>query len=247
MLTFSAAEMTYEPYPVGYLTSFIEENAYKQMLECWPELDKFEYMPKLGKKYSLSEGNNAGNYSKCIKATPVWTHFYQMVKSSEFIENTLQFLNAKNIDLGLSKRKIVSRRGGRRSSVLARLQGVTELSARFEFSMMAPDGGHILPHTDAPNKLITLVVSHVAPNEWDEKWGGGTEVCLPKDRSRIFNHRNKYMSFEEVDVIKKFPFTPNRCIIFIKTYNSWHQVSPIQAGSQGPMRRTLTINIESKV
>ena len=100
MLTFSAAEMTYEPYPVGYLTSFIEENAYKQMLECWPELDKFEYMPKLGKKYSLSEGNNAGNYAKCIRATPVWTHFYQMVKSSEFIENTLQFLNAKNIDLG---------------------------------------------------------------------------------------------------------------------------------------------------
>src|SRR5262245_14187145 len=247
MISFSAAEMTYEPYPVGYLTSFIEKDAYKQMLECWPALDKFQYMPKLGKKYSLSEVNNADNYAECIRATPVWSRFPQMIKSSEFIENTFQFLNAKNIDLGLRKRRIVSQKRGRHASLLTRLQGVTELSARFEFSMMAPDGGHILPHTDSPNKLITLVISHVAPNEWDEKWGGGTEMCLPKDRSRIFNHLNKYMNFEEVDVIKKFPFTPNQCIIFVKTYNSWHQVSPIQAGAARPMRRTLTINIESRV
>ena len=103
-----------------------------------------------------------------------------------------------------------------------------------------------MPHTDDPNKLITLVVSIMQLGEWKPEWGGGTEICLPKNRSLIFNQQNRHLDFDEVDVIKQFPFVPNQCVLFIKTYNSWHQVSPLQAGKDGPMRKTLTINIERK-
>lgn len=247
MISFKNSDFTYEPYPVAYLSNFIEEKTYQEMLAEWPAQSLFKPMPDLGKKFSLSESNFGENYHKFVAATPVWQRFHALIKSEAFIEQTLAYLKASNIDLGLKKRKVVSTKKGRHASLLSRINRVTELSARFEFSLMDGDGGNILPHTDAPNKLITMVVSIVTPEEWNQAWGGGTEICLPKDRTRLYNHMNAYMQFDEVETVKVFPFLPNQNIVFIKTYNSWHQVSPIKGGPGAPMRRTLTINIESKV
>jgi hypothetical protein len=247
MISFDKGEFLYEPYPVAYISPFIDEATYKEMLANWPTQALFKPMPDLGKKYSLSETNNTANYNKVVSTVPVWKKFHDLVKSEAFIEDTLAYFQRSNVDLGLKKRKVVSSRSGRHASLLSRINRVTELSARFEFSLMDGDGGSILPHTDAPNKIITMVVSMVEPGEWNQDWGGGTEICLPKDRSRIYNHLNKYMQFDEVETLKAFPFMPNQNIIFIKTYNSWHQVSPIRGGKEAPMRRTLTINIETKV
>ena len=129
-------------------------------------------------------------------------------------------------------------------SWLSRLGNRDELRARFEFSMMDPKGGHIRPHTDSPVKMITLVFSVTEPGEWNDDWGGGTQICWPKDRTRIYNQKNAYMDFDEVDVLKSFPFLPNQCISFVKTSNSWHQVAPIEGGDEAPERKTLTINID---
>jgi hypothetical protein len=247
MISFDKGEFDYEPYPVAYLSPFIEAATYTEMMANWPDFALFKPMPDLGKKYSLSETNNTAHYSKVVRSVPVWNRFHDLVKSEKFVEDTLAYFQRSNIDLGLKKRRVVSHRSGRHASLLARINRVSELSARFEFSLMDGNGGSILPHTDAPNKLITMVISMVAPGEWQPEWGGGTEICLPKDRTRLYNHMNKYMQFDDVETVKAFPFEPNQNIIFIKTYNSWHQVSPIRGGENAPMRRTLTINIESKV
>ena len=50
----------------------------------------------------------------------------------------------------------------------------------------------------------------------------------------------------EVEPVASFPFVPNQCIIFVKTFNSLHCVRPMQAEDSSAMRRTLTINIEKK-
>jgi hypothetical protein len=34
-------------------------------------------------------------------------------------------------------------------------------------------------------------------------------------------------------------------VIFVKTFNSWHSVRPMQGNGSGAMRKTLTINIEA--
>jgi hypothetical protein len=52
------------------------------------------------------------------------------------------------------------------------------------------------------------------------------------------------MEFEDVEEQFVFPFLPNQCILFIKTYNSWHHVAPMTASQPAPLRRTLTVNIE---
>ena len=116
--------------------------------------------------------------------------------------------------------------------------------ARFEFSAMPITGGNILPHTDSIRKSVTLVVPILHQDEWDESWGGGTSIVRPKDPTRLFNRTNAYMDFDEVETVKTFPFVPNQCLIFVKTYNSWHAVWPMTGSDKSILRRTLTINID---
>ncbi len=159
------------------------------------------------------------------------------MKSENFINNVLDMLVANNIDLGLRRLKVIAKDGQRKASLLSRLRRQTEISARFEFSMKPANGGQILPHTDAPHKLITLVLSMMEPGSWDHAWGGGTAVCLPKDRTKVFNHINKAMPLEDVDTLKTFPFEENQCVLFVKTYNSWHHVAPMSGPDDAPCAR----------
>ena len=74
----------------------------------------------------------------------------------------------------------------------------------------------------------------------------GTDVLAPKDPRREFNLLNKQLPFEDVEVINTFPFTPNQCVVFVKTFNSLHAVRPMLGKGSEAMRRTLTINIEQQ-
>ncbi len=169
---------------------------------------------------------------------------YKYIKSAQFVESTLEFLKLQNIDIAISKPKIISNQLKKHSSWISRIKKETEISARFEFSIMHSHKGNILPHTDDPNKIITMVISMNRNSEWNTKWGGGTQICEPKEERKIFNQKNTYLKFNDVRVLKEFPFHQNQCILFIKTYNSWHQVSPLRGPIEGPFRKTLTINIE---
>jgi hypothetical protein len=118
------------------------------------------------------------------------------------------------------------------------------LSARFEFSMLPAEGGFILPHTDSPQKIITLVITILPPGEWNPSFGGATEVLRPKDIKNNYNYKNKYLGFDDVQTVATFEYVPNNCVIFIKTFNSLHAVRPMKASDPRLMRKTLTINIE---
>jgi hypothetical protein len=244
VFSLAKAEFLYEPYPICYAGDVFSASDYALLTATYPDVSAFAHMPKLGDKYSLSERNNPAQYKAFIASQPLWAKLHAHFKSKSFIEETLEFLGRHNIDLGLGEYRFTNVAGAKRSGVVSRLTGRPELSARFEFSMMGGQGGHILPHTDDHRKLITLVFSMNKMGEWDDSWGGGTQVCWPKDRTKIYNHTNKYLEFGEVDVLKSFDFKPNQCILFIKTYNSWHQVAPIQAPVGSPLRKTLTVNIE---
>ena len=72
-----------------------------------------------------------------------------------------------------------------------RAPGYVPLEARFEFSALPADGGNLPPHTDAPTKIVTMIVSILEDGEWDEAIGGGTDVNWPKDDTRTFNQMNR--------------------------------------------------------
>jgi hypothetical protein len=117
------------------------------------------------------------------------------------------------------------------------------LNSRFEFSMLNGNGGYLLPHTDNPSKIITLVLTICKPGEWKPEYGGGTDINNPINEKKYFNYLNEQLKFEEVSTLKTVEFEPNQCMIFIKTFNSLHSVSPIKAPVNS-LRRSVTINIE---
>ena len=247
MLNFESINFDYEPYPIGIAQNAIAPADYAEMVASFPDQAAFKAKPGKGVKYALSHHNHGASYHAFVKKHPVWQRFYDHIKSPGFIDQTLATLRGKNIDLGLQRRPLKDRAV---ESFKAFKKGAPiphhpKLSARFEFSAMPTAGGSIRPHTDNPTKVITMVISILEDGEWDPAMGGGTAVVRPKDPKRIFNYMNGYLDFDEVEVVKTFPFNPNQCIVFIKTYNSWHAVWPMTGDDPLRLRKTLTINIES--
>jgi hypothetical protein len=181
-----------------------------------------------------------------MKKNDVWREFYEKIKSKQFVDEVFHFLRDHNIDQGIRRFIYTKKMGMKRRNPLWRIADKRVLRSRFEFSIMRANGGHILPHADAPNKLVTLVLSFIKNKDWKQEWGGGTDVVLPKDRTKIYNHLNGQLPFDQVEHLKTFPFNENQALIFVKTYNSWHSVTPMTGPAEG-LRRTVTINIENIV
>lgn len=248
MFHFENAVFRYEPYPIGMVRPVFDEALHARLLETYPPIELFEQMPKLGHKYSLSEHMNARGYRDFIAGSPPWKDLHAFVKSRAFIDRVEETLLEHRIDVWLGERqRSFAKRSRRvlRDLVRGRLPSERlRLNTRFEFSALPADGGLVVPHTDTPKKMITLVVSMVAPGEWNPDWGGGTEVSRPKDERESFNWENRQLPFDQVEPIHTYPFQPNQCILFVKTFNSLHCVRPMTGHGSDAFRRTLTINIE---
>jgi hypothetical protein len=256
-MSFANLQCVYEPFPFGVARGVFPADVYEGLLDSWPATELFQFMPLLGKKYSLSEVNNPAGYRDFLRSSPAWYEFHRWLKSEQFIAQVLTALAQANIDLGLRGERVCRetqfsswpRRAW--ATLRKRVRQWTGhagiLRARFEFSMMPAGGGFIKPHTDHYTKVITLVSSVVREGEWDASWGGGTAMLTPKDITRNFNFLNHQGNFEDFDILQEIPFEPNQCLFFVKTFNSHHAVFPMKGGSADTMRRTLTINIERVV
>lgn len=254
MVSLAAMRFVYEPFPVGYASSVFPPDVYRELLATWPAKDLFEFKAGLGKKYSLSEVSNRDAYHSFIRSSPPWRRFYEWTKSGSFVRQVRDLLASQGIDLGLQSVPINTVHylspwtQQLRHQMRKRLRRLSAhrsvLSTRFEFSMLPADGGCIKPHTDSATKLITLVLSMVDDGVWDARWGGGTAILRPKDATQNFNFVNRQMEFTDCEALQTFPFRPNQCLLFVKTFNSHHAVYPITGHGSEAMRQTLTINIE---
>lgn len=248
-LSFEHLKMMYEPFPIGLAKPALEEDVYAEMVDNFPPTEVFDdyaYMGKPGAKLTLSEKENPKALKDFIDSRPIWSEFYKWLKSDQFVYGVMDTLKEHHIDLGFKytppgkrfMRRLKDLRKGRLSP------RDKLLKARFEFSALRADGGHLNPHTDAPTKISTIIVSMTKDGEWDPAFGGGTDVNRPKEDRLKYNYLNDLAEFEDMEIVKTFEFSPNQAIIFVKTYNSWHSVRPIQGDGTDVLRKTLTINIE---
>jgi hypothetical protein len=245
-------QLRYEPFPIGLAKPLMDEPTYQSMVDAYPPLELFQYIPKIGNKYCLSQKFHADKYHDFIRQHPVWRDFHAWIKSDAFASEVMQTLKERSVDLGFGKQVSASDRALKRLKNVLRgrpWQRAPWLTARFEFSMLPAAGGYVIPHTDERNKIVTIVVSMMREGEWDPAFGGGTDVNRPKDIRRNFNWMNDKAEFDDMEVIDTFDFTPNQAVIFVKTFNSWHSVRPMSGPKTGngsaAMRKTLTINIEA--
>ena len=203
------AQFDYEPYPICYIPNVLDASLYKALQETYPSVELFKFKQMLGDKYSLAEKNNKQFYFDFLKKNEAWREFYHCIKTKKFIQDTFGFLREHNIDLGVRRFVYTKNMGRKRKGPIWRIANKTMLRSRFEFSIMRANGGHILPHTDDPRKLATLVLSFIKKDEWNDAWGGGTDVVLPKDRTLTYNQMNGQLPFDKVERIKTFPFNEN--------------------------------------
>jgi hypothetical protein len=242
-------QFRYQPFPIGLAKPLMSDDAYRQFLDNFPPLDRFDSFQgkgKLGRKYMLSEKENRRAYQDFVQGNPVWREFHRWIKSDDFVYGLLDTLKERHIDLGYRATPPIGRYA---KQVWLALTGRTNeriapLKARFEFSALPADGGNVVPHTDAPAKIVTMVVAIVEEGGWDPAFGGGTDVNRPKDPALAYNHLNRLADFDDMELIDTFAFTPNQAVVFVKTFNSWHSVRPMTGHGSSALRRTLTIAIE---
>jgi hypothetical protein len=247
VFSYDRLQFRYEPFPIGIAKPAIAEDLYRELVNSYPPRELFAYLPKVGHKYSLSEKNNGEAYAKFIRSNAAWRELHAWIKGDRFIPSVMAALRAHHIDLGHTHLSD-AQRALKAVRNLARRRGrplPPRLSTRFEFSMLPADGGYIVPHTDSPSKIVTLIVSMAAEDEWNSAFGGGTDVNRPKDRRLAFNQLNTQADFDDMEVLDTFEFTPNQVVVFVKTFNSWHSVRPMTGKGSPLMRKTLTINIEA--
>ena len=240
----------YDPFPIALAKPIMEPGLYEQFVANFPPLEMFENFEELGKKgrkYTLSEKENKKKYLDFVRSVPLWREFHTWIKSNEFSYGVIEMLKNHDIDLGY-RYLPRARRLSRLVNNLVRGRAsprYVPLKSRFEFSALPADGGHVVPHTDAPTKIVTMVVSVLGHGEWDPSLGGGTDVNQPKEERRRFNYINRLAEFEDMDVLHTYEFTANQAVIFVKTFNSWHSVRPMTGVGSDPLRRTLTVTIEA--
>jgi hypothetical protein len=101
-------------------------------------------------------------------------------------------------------------------------------------------GYSIGPHTDHPNKIITLLF--YLPTSHDQKHLG-TSIYTPKDRSIQYSG-HEHHSFDDFDKLSTMPFVPNSVFGFLRSDCSFHGVEPL--GSQEKERTSLCYTLWEK-
>ena len=180
MFSYDHVAFRYDPFPIGLATPIMKPGLYEQMVSSFPPLEifeSFEEMGKKGRKYTLSEKENSKAYLDFVNSSPLWRDFYAWIKSKEFPYSVMEMLRQHDIDLGY-RYVPPARRLSRQVKNLARGRhspSYVPLKARFEFSALPADGGHLVPHTDAPTKIVTMIVSNSAQRRvepWLWRWHG---------------------------------------------------------------------------
>lgn len=218
-IDFQRMQVYEDPFVHGVIENAVPDELYIKMVSEYPNESLFKYMGGHYNKYSLSEVNNPDQYYSFIKSSTVWSQVYQYVKK-RLVGDVLRYLSEKGLPLPSGK-----------------------LVSRFEFSSLPAMGGKIDPHTDIKSKVVTLILSMRNPSDdWDSSWGGGTDILRPVDPAKELQDYEAPLS--EFERVRTFDYVPNQCVFFVKNDKSWHSAGPF-AGPHGPMRRTITINIES--
>lgn len=255
MLNLNHLNLNYKPFPHGIFSNVFSEDIYHELVNDFPPPPNLIGRGHFGGKKVISESNLRSLYFEVISKSIVYSKLYQYVKSSDFIKDMLDILNERDIDLkntnyryfnfnNLSKLYWVKKN---LTKLKLRTLNQSYFSARFEFSYIALDGAECLkPHTDSPQKLLSLVVPILSDKDVNElkDVSLGTSIYEVINDKNYFNQKNKFLNFDDVNLIRRMPFNQNTMALIVKTFNSYHGVESNIIDSGNYYRKSLTINIE---
>ena len=189
-------------------------------------------------KHYLRSARQPKLFTDFCERHATWRSFADFVSSEQFVGD----LNHLLLDVLRRSRGIMAlRRWNLETTDWMRAWRQT-VTTDLEFSRIG-SSGYIMPHTDTPSKLVSLLL-YFPDQSWQNSYGGSTEFYRPKRRSHENNWANRSQPFSEMLLLERFNFVPNRLVGFVKSRNSYHGVSPISC-PEGMTRDSLNINIRA--
>jgi hypothetical protein len=234
--------INFEPFCFFYVDDYLPVDVYQTLLESYPEASNFRYNDEGKMGFRSSEDPEA--VDRFCDGRPLWRQLVDFFGSDAFLND------ARNTFL----RPLVSARGwsGRRPwlnctrrpvpSNWLRYQLQEPVRTTIQFSALPRDAS-VAPHSDAPRKLISLLL-YFRDRDWQDSWGGGTEFYQPLDpvAARGWSQTER-VAFEEFKTIGVTNFVGNRLAGFVRSDDSYHGVPPLACPPEQD-RKALLINIK---
>jgi len=235
--------------PVFYcqVDNFLPADQYKKLCDSFPGEEWFEDIIE-GNKKRINSRRSRAIFEKFCATHPEWQQLFDQLNAKPFVESLYQLLKeplrtirgpiggrAWRLDSGADND---AEQGPDALSAADRLKRRAVMN--FEFSRLET-GSNVPPHTDAPEKLATLILYFATP-EWREEWGGGTLFYVPKDKALMRNWHNRRVPFDEATPVLNNEFVPNRLFIFTKSEDSLHGLPDISCPPD-IARNSVNINL----
>ena len=83
---------------------------------------------------------------------------------------------------------------------------------------------------------------YFAGPDWRHEYGGGTEFYRATSSSSRSNWGNRRVEFSDVSTFRTAEFAPNRLVMFVKSWDSFHGVRPITCPTTA-RRKSVNFNV----
>lgn len=235
-------EVTEQPFCFFYVDDYLPPELYRSLLASFPEQGNYSHNVEGKLGFRSSEHTDA--VERFCARHEDWKRLVDFFGSDAFLDDVRStFARALVRARGWSGRKRWANFTGRAVSHNPLRYLLQEpVRTTFQFSLL-PRDAVVLPHPDAPRKLVSLVLYFRDP-DWSDAWGGGTQFLAPLDRARARRWSpTQRVPFEEFKLIDTTDFRANRLIGFVRSDDSYHGVQP-PACPPGAARKALLVNIK---
>lgn len=189
-----------------------------------------------GDKQRLNSRTAPDVFAAFLRESPRWRELFDQLSAPEFVAGLYTIvrpaLRRARGPFGARPWRLEDAETG---PAFARRVRIT-----FEFSRMEA-GAEVPPHTDATEKLVSLLL-YFPPPDWREEWGGGTVLYRPRDPALARNWHNRRVPFEALEPFFDAGFAPNRLFGFVKSHDSYHGMPPLRCPA-GVARTSLNVNV----
>jgi hypothetical protein len=242
MISRRLEHVKHHPICFFYIDDYLPSDLYQSLHADYPKDVGYSYdqYGKMG--FRSSETPDA--VQRFCAEHPSWQKLIEFFSSDEFLDDVQRSFAPDLAEArGLAGRRRwinCNTREAPRSWLRYQLQ--EPVRTTFQFSLL-PKQAAIVPHRDAPRKLISLLLYFRDP-EWKDAYGGDTEYYVPRDprRARKWDQTAR-IPFDEFKPIGQTAYVGNRLTGFVRSAASWHGVPPISC-PDGLSRKALLINIK---
>jgi hypothetical protein len=242
LLSRRLVHVTAQPFCFFYVDDYLPDELYRALLASYPAESSYRYNDEGKMGFRSSEDQAA--VDRWCDAHPPWRDLVDFFGSDAFLADLRRCF----------AEPLARARGwaGRRPWLNCTRRAVPENWLRYQlqepvrttiqFSML-PRDACVVPHSDAPRKLVSLLL-YFRDDGWQDAWGGGTEFYAPLDAERARRWgRTDRIPFEEFKTIGVTGFVANRLAGFVRCDDSYHGVPALQC-PPGASRKALLVNVK---